>query len=104
MNMKTVDERLCPKVEAAFALLAKKWAGLIVFMLCEGEQHFNQLKDSIPSLSSRLLALRMRELEEAGLVERRVSGDSPVRVTYKLNKKGEELASILDGIAEWAKD
>jgi DNA-binding HxlR family transcriptional regulator len=101
--MKMIDEKLCPEVEAAFALLAKKWAGLIVFLLCEGEKHFNELKVGIPSLSARVLAQRMRDLEEAGLVVRSVVEASPVRVSYKLTKKGEGLASAMNGIADWAR-
>lgn len=98
-----IDDKLCPQVEAAFALLAKKWAGLIVFMLREGERHFAELKAGIPSLSSRVLAQRMRDLEESGLVKRLVSEASPVRVSYILTEKGRDLALILDEIAEWAR-
>jgi DNA-binding HxlR family transcriptional regulator len=101
--MKTIDEKLCPQVEAAFALLAKKWAGLIVFLLWEDEKHFGELKTSIPSLSARVLAQRMRDLEDAGLVLRRVIETSPVGVSYRLTEKGEALASALGGIAEWAR-
>jgi DNA-binding HxlR family transcriptional regulator len=101
--MKMVDEKLCPQVEAAFALLAKKWAGLIVFLLGEGEQHFNELKTAIPSLSARVLAQRMRDLEEAGLVQRRVIESTPVRVSYRLTEKGKELAPMLREIADWAR-
>jgi DNA-binding HxlR family transcriptional regulator len=93
---------LCPQVEAAFALLAKKWAGLILFTLCSGERHFSELKAELPSLSARVLALRMRELEDAGIVERKVSRSSPVRVSYLLSEKGKSLAFVVHGIADWA--
>jgi DNA-binding HxlR family transcriptional regulator len=102
--MKTIDYTLCPQVEAAFELLAKKWAGLIVFSLGEGEMHFGEFKEAIPALSARVLAQRMRDLEKAGLVERRVSGASPVRVSYGLTKKGGELAAVMRGIADWARN
>lgn len=101
--MDTIDDAPCPRVEAAFELLAKKWAGLIIFMLCEGEKHFGELKTAIPALSARVLAQRMRDLEKAGLVVRIVSETSPVRVSYRLTEKGRGLAPIVRGIADWAR-
>jgi DNA-binding HxlR family transcriptional regulator len=101
--METGDTRLCPQVEAAFALLAKKWAGLIVFTLDGGAKHFVELKESLPALSARVLTLRVRDLEGLGLIERRVSASSPVRTSYALTTKGQSFALIMRKIAEWAK-
>jgi DNA-binding HxlR family transcriptional regulator len=100
--MKTDAERLCPQVEAIFSLLARKWAGLIVFELGGGEKRFADLKTLIPGLSSRVLTLRLRELEAAGLVERMVKAASPVRVSYRLSDKGRSLGCVMAGLAEWA--
>lgn len=94
--------QLCPRVEAAFGLLAKKWMGLILYSLTEGELHFSELENAIPALSARVLTERIRELERAGLVLRKVSDSSPVRVGYRLTDKGESLAAIVSGIADWA--
>jgi DNA-binding HxlR family transcriptional regulator len=101
--MKLEEGDICPRVEGAFALLAKKWTGLILFSLLGGERRFVELKDSIPVLSARLLSLRLKELEEAGLVERRVSLAAPVRVGYRLTEKGREFSGILGEIADWAR-
>jgi DNA-binding HxlR family transcriptional regulator len=92
----------CPQVEAAFALLAKKWMGLILYSLVGGELHFCELEKAIPSLSARVLTERIRELEEAQLLQRSVSASSPVRVSYRLTAKGESLARAVKGIADWA--
>jgi DNA-binding HxlR family transcriptional regulator len=102
--MKIEVEKLCPQVEAAFGLLAKKWAGLIVFTLWGGEKHFVELRAALPALSARVLALRMRDLEEFGIIERSVSSSSPIRVSYALTKRGRDLAALLQGIADWAKN
>jgi DNA-binding HxlR family transcriptional regulator len=96
------EPALCPKVEAAFCFLSKKWAGLIVFLLGDGERYFSELEAAIPDLSARVLALRVRDLEKAGIVMRRVSQTSPVRVSYCLTEKGRSLAAILSEFAEWA--
>jgi DNA-binding HxlR family transcriptional regulator len=93
---------LCPKVEAAFGLLAKKWLGLIIYSLSEGELHFCDLEKALPSLSARVLTQRMRELEGAGLVLRRVSQSLPLRVSYSLTDRGRSLAEAVKGFAEWA--
>lgn len=93
---------LCPSVEAAFSLLAKKWMSLIVYSLTEGELYFCDLERAIPALSARVLTQRIRELENVGLVQRRVALASPVRVSYRLTEKGASLAEAIKGIADWA--
>lgn len=94
---------LCPSVEAAFSLLAKKWTGLIIYSLIEGELYFCDMERAIPALSARVLTQRIRELEEAGIVIRRVGSSSPVRVSYRLTEKGVSLANVIKGIADWAR-
>ena len=94
---------LCPSVEAAFGLLAKKWMGLIIYSLSQGELFFCDLEKSIPALSARVLTQRIRELERAGLVLRTVGQGSPVRVSYSLTPKGTSLAEVVKGIAAWAR-
>jgi DNA-binding HxlR family transcriptional regulator len=103
--MERAESELCPKVEAAFGLLAKKWTALILFSLNRGEMRFSEFEEAIPGISARLLSLRMRELEEEGLVNRRVrTGAAPISVTYSLTKKGASLSAILLDIAKWAKN
>jgi len=93
---------LCPQVEAAFSLLAKKWMSLIIFSLRGGELYFCDLEKAIPALSARVLTERIRELEGCGVVDRRVSLSSPVRVSYQLTDRGRALAEVVQGIADWA--
>lgn len=97
-----IGEAVCPQVEAAFALLAKKWMGLILYSLVGGELYFCELEKAIPTLSARVLTERIRELEEAELLRRSVSVSSPVRVSYQLTDKGLSLARAVKGIADWA--
>lgn len=98
------EDRLCSKVEGIFALLARKWAGLLVFELRAGEKRFADLRSAIPGLSSRVLTLRLRELEASGLVERLVSPSSPVRVAYRLTARGRSLAPVMESLALWAQE
>ena len=99
---KEIAAKLCPSVEAAFGLLGKKWTGLIIHSLLEGDLYFCELEEAIPALSARVLTLRMRELEREGLVKRSVTPHSSVRESYALSEKGRALATALEGIVDWA--
>ncbi|MDP3177970.1 MAG: helix-turn-helix domain-containing protein [Spirochaetaceae bacterium] len=93
---------LCPRVEAAFQLLARKWVGLIIRALLPGELCFSALQRALPSLSARVLAVRMKELEAEGIAYRQVVDDGKLRVIYCLTEKGRALEPALNAIAEWA--
>ena len=92
----------CPRVQAAFELLGRKWTGLILHTLLGGELCFTELGRAVPSLSARMLALRMKELEGEGLVDRNVNPGPPLRVSYRLTEKGRALEPIVKGIEDWA--
>ena len=96
------DHELCPRVQAAFEMLGKKWTGLILHELAAGERCFMALERAVPSLSSRMLALRMKELEALRLVDRKVEPGPPLRVTYRLTSKGKGLEPVMRGLADWA--
>jgi DNA-binding HxlR family transcriptional regulator len=57
----------------------------------------------VPGLSDRLLSQRLRELEAEGLVERSVKAGAPVRVTYSLTVKGQELDPALRELGDWGR-
>jgi DNA-binding HxlR family transcriptional regulator len=93
---------VCPDFHSAIELIGKRWSGAILLVLMEGPQRFADLPRAVPGLSDRLLSQRLRELEEAGLVDRRVEPGQPVRVTYELTSMGAELRPALDGLQDWA--
>jgi DNA-binding HxlR family transcriptional regulator len=95
--------KVCSSVERAFGLLGRKWAGLIVHVLAGGPRHFCEVQQAIGSLSARVLAARMRELEAEGLVRRTVETGSPVRVQYCLTDKGKALEPALRAVEQWAR-
>ena len=98
------DHSLCPRVQAAFEMLGKKWTGLILHELTGGERCFMALERAVPSLSSRMLALRMKELEALDLVARQVEPGPPLRVIYRLAPKGRALEPVMRGLAGWARE
>ncbi|GMA60068.1 transcriptional regulator [Alicyclobacillus fastidiosus] len=93
---------MCPKFEAAFELLGKRWTGLIIRVMLQGRRRFSDISGMIPHLSDRMLVERLKELEAAEIVTRHVYPDMPIRVEYELTMKGQELAPVLDQVQEWA--
>ncbi len=96
------DFHLCPKFEAAFELLGKRWTGLIIRTLLAGKKRFSDISDSIPNMSARMLTERFKELEKEGLVIRKVYPETPVRIEYELTEKGYELKPVMDELQKWA--
>ena len=94
---------VCPHFHRAIELIGKRWTGAIVFALTDGAKRYAELGKAVPGLSDRLLSQRLRELEEEGLVERRVEAGTPVRVTYSLTVVGRELDPALRELKAWAK-
>ncbi|SEN38598.1 winged helix-turn-helix transcriptional regulator [Lihuaxuella thermophila] len=96
------DSKLCPKFETAFELLGKRWTGLIIRVLLDGPRRFKDISGQIPGMSDRMLSERFKELEEAGIVNRRVYPETPVRIEYELTEKGKALQPALDQLQRWA--
>lgn len=93
---------VCPKFERAFQVIGRKWNGLIIEVLLEGDGHFRTIANAIPELSDRMLAVRLKELESSNIIERHVDTGYPVQVTYRLTKKGKEIEPILKEVHHWA--
>ncbi|KOF55593.1 HxlR family transcriptional regulator [Clostridium sp. DMHC 10] len=93
---------LCPHFEAAFEILGKRWTGLIIRSLLSGAKRFSDIQEIIPSLSARMLTERFKELEEHGIIIRKVYPEMPVRIEYELTEKGKDLKKAMDEIQKWA--
>ncbi|QQE79938.1 helix-turn-helix domain-containing protein [Alicyclobacillus sp. SO9] len=99
-----VEHQLCPKFEAAFQLLGKRWTGLIIRVLLDGPKRFKDISEMIPNMSDRMLAERFKELEAAEILVRRVYPETPVRIEYELTEKGRALESVMNAVQGWADD
>jgi DNA-binding HxlR family transcriptional regulator len=93
----------CGKYHQAVELIGKRWSGAILFVLMDGPLRFSEVKTLVPDLSDRLLSERLKELEAAGIVERRVIDDTPVRVEYALTEKGAGLEPVIRSLKGWAR-
>ncbi|MGW4896774.1 winged helix-turn-helix transcriptional regulator [Kitasatospora sp. NPDC004240] len=85
-----------------FALLGKRWTGLVVAVLRHGPGYFSELRRAIPGISERMLSDRLTELAEAGLVVREVDEGPPLRVSYRLTEAGAALGPALAELSRWA--
>ncbi|MBP1935060.1 winged helix-turn-helix transcriptional regulator [Ammoniphilus resinae] len=93
---------MCPRYEAAIDILGKKWTGLIIRVLLGGPRRFKEIKEQIPDMSDRVLSERMKELEDAGILVRKVYPDTPVRIEYVLTERGKNLEPVIQEIQQWA--
>ena len=93
---------MCPRFEKTAEILGKRWTGLILRSLMEKPRRFTEIRDYVSGLSDRLLSERLQELEEAGIVERKVYPQRPVVIEYSLTKKGADLRRVLEAIQTWA--
>lgn len=72
-----------------------KWSVEIIIVLGQhGTRRFSELKGSLSGISGRTLTQRLRDLEEQGLVTRRLYDEMPVRVEYALTRKGLDVAAL----------
>ncbi|CBG71606.1 MULTISPECIES: winged helix-turn-helix transcriptional regulator [Streptomyces] len=90
-------------ITRVFALLGKRWTGLIVAVLMPHPAHFADLRRAIPGISERMLSDRLTELGAAGLVVREVDDGPPLRVTYRLTEAGAALDPALRELRNWSK-
>jgi DNA-binding HxlR family transcriptional regulator len=93
---------VCAVYHQAIELIGKRWTGAIVSLLMRGPMRFHMLVSAVPGMSERLCADRLRELEVAGLVSRRVLPGPPVGVEYSLTEAGSDLNVSLTSLATWA--
>src|ERR1700753_3980641 len=94
-----VDET-CPVCLTA-EIVCSKWTLLLVRDLSEGHSRFCELERSLSGISPRTLSLRLRALEDEGIVERQTFGEVPPRVEYALTPKGQALLPIIEDMRSY---
>ncbi len=92
----------CPKYHRAVELIGRRWTGAILRVLLSGVSRFSAICETVPGLSDRMLAERLKELESEGIVTRTVVPEKPVRVEYALTGKGRDLESVIHAVSGWA--
>lgn len=90
---------VCGRYQRAAELLGRRWSAAVIRATMEGPARFSEIRGSVDGLSARLLAERLRELESAGLMERRELGGGAVE--YRLTEKGRALSRVVREIEDW---
>jgi len=94
-------EDWCPVTTTA-SLICKKWHPVIVHRLLEhGPSGFNELKDDVDGISSKVLSSSLDDLEEKQLVDREIISEKPVRVQYSLTDHGRSLEPVIFAMRDW---
>jgi len=88
-------DETCPVCRTA-EVVCGKWTLLLIRDLAEGYTRFCELERSLEGISPRTLSLRLRALEEEGIVERHTFPEMPPRVEYALTEKGRALLPIVE--------
>lgn len=90
----------CP-VSATLKLIGGKWKPLILYFISVDVNRFGQLQRMMPDCSKRMMTVQLRELEDDGLVNRKVFAEVPPKVIYTLTEKGESLRPLFSMLSQW---
>lgn len=93
----------CP-VETTLTLISDKWKVLILRDLLTGTKRFGELRKSIGTVSQKVLTSQLRQMEESGLLTRKVYAEVPPRVEYTLTELGYSLRPIMDAMWTWGEN
>ena len=91
------------EVARAAELLGRRWVPAILWAASEsGAVRFNEFKQVLVGIPPRTLAQRLVELEDEGVLERRVVDARPPRVEYRLTPRGRKLGAVVDVLRRWS--
>ena len=98
----TMNESPCP-VGCCAEIISGKWTLLVIRDLADGSRRFCELERSLEGISPRTLSLRLRALEEHGIVERHTYPEVPPRVEYALTEKGRALVPLIEDMRSYGR-
>jgi DNA-binding HxlR family transcriptional regulator len=102
-NKDTMDNIKCCPIDNTFKLIGKRFTIHILRDMMLGDKtRFNQFLDSIEDANPKTLSARLREMEDAGLIQRKVYDETPIRIEYNLTEKGKKLQPILEQMAAFS--
>ena len=90
----------CP-VTTTLSVIGGKWKPIILYTITAETKRFSEIKRLIPAISQKMLTQQLRELEDDGIVHRRVYPVVPPKVEYSITDYGGTLMPILDAMVAW---
>lgn len=103
-NISTAEKLPACPVETTLTLISDKWKVLILRDLLPGTKRSGELKKSIGHVSQKVLTAQLRQMEQSGLVNRKVYAEVPPKVEYSLTDVGYSLKPILDAMWTWGEE
>ena len=103
-NIPTVEKLPACPVETTLTLISDKWKVLILRDLLPGTKRIGELRKSIGHVSQKVLTAQLRQMEQSGLVNRKVYAEVPPKVEYSLTDVGYSLKPILDAMWTWGEE
>lgn len=103
MGVRMATSQTCPVCRTA-EIVCGKWTLLVIRDLAEGRSRFCELERSLRGISPRTLSLRLRALEEEGIVERQTYPEVPPRVEYTLTAKGMALVPLIEDMRSYGRE
>ncbi len=100
-SINTVSE--CP-MNITINIISGKWKISILWQLTKGSVRFNELQRLLDNITQKTLTMQLRELENDGIIYRKVYAEVPPRVEYGLTKVGESIKPILSSMCQWGKE
>lgn len=98
--MSAASNSQCPVCRTA-EVVCGKWTLLVIRDLAEGSSRFCELERSLEGISPRTLSLRLRALEDEGIIERHTFPEVPPRVEYALTQKGKALVPLVEDMRRY---
>ena len=98
-----LDEEECRRFQISVELAGRKWSAAILMAGARGARRFSEYRALVEGISDRLLAARLKELEQEGLIERDVQPTTPVSISYNLTPSGLQLISLLHPLVTWSR-
>ena len=98
------DEKSCP-VTATMQVLGGKWKAILINAIyLTSPARFGELKRSVKGITQSMLTQQLRELEDDGLISRKIYAEIPPRVEYTLTEFGLTLSPIMQSMAKWGEE
>ena len=82
-------------------IMGSKWSMLILHQLCSNKKRFGELQRSLPGISPKTLSERLKQLEDQGIVNKKIFAEVPLHVEYSLTEKGASLKDIFAKVGTW---
>jgi len=96
-----IDEAACRQFQSTVEFAGRKWNAAILLAGVRGARRFSEYRAAVTGISDRLLAARLKELEDEGVIERHVRATTPVTISYTPSAAGLQLIELLQPLVKW---